>query len=315
VNGFDEGESLALEIKNENRSVPILVVSRNWGDLALPELDIKLTNDLAGVADVVIVDEDAAWALTDGLGKSLSCYRGGVRLYWPQFSTLHEPYRHPLWTAEQLRLASSDLISTLDNFRRQLRSQLFRAAALCVVRPREIDGIRDATTRNAISQLRQRANSLQEYKELADTYATANDQLQAERVELASQVEQLKAEIVKIEAAKRALLAHLQQTKVAPESLQGLTESEEILPESGIGDDAAAAPKPGDTRFYKKKYSRPAHDVMISVGDCGCNNWQSAHSADKARKGISRLENGRTDWRTLHHCASCTGGGVWMVRW
>ena len=54
---------------------------------------------------------------------------------------------------------------------------------------------------------------------------------------------------------------------------------------------------------------------MVRVQDCGCDNWQSAHAADKARKGIARLENDRIDWKTMQHCASCTGGGMWKVRW
>lgn len=71
--------------------------------------------------------------------------------------------------------------------------------------------------------------------------------------------------------------------------------------------EAANAPKAGEIRYYKKKYSRPTHDVMVRVGDCGCNKWQGGHSADKARKGIARMEGGRSDWRGLYHCGSCTG--------
>ena len=71
----------------------------------------------------------------------------------------------------------------------------------------------------------------------------------------------------------------------------------------------------GDERFYKKHYDAPMHDIMLRVGDCGHNSWENAHSADKARKGIARLEGGRNDWKTVQHCASCTGGGMWRVRW
>lgn len=74
-------------------------------------------------------------------------------------------------------------------------------------------------------------------------------------------------------------------------------------------------PTAGDVRFYKKTHSAPTHDIMVRVPDCGCNNWETSSAADKARKGIARLEGDRVDWKTMHHCASCTGGGMWKVRW
>jgi hypothetical protein len=68
-------------------------------------------------------------------------------------------------------------------------------------------------------------------------------------------------------------------------------------------------------RFYKKKFAAAEHDIMARVNDCGHNKWQSAHAADKARKGIAKVEDGRTNWQTMQHCASCKGGGMWKVRW
>jgi hypothetical protein len=69
-----------------------------------------------------------------------------------------------------------------------------------------------------------------------------------------------------------------------------------------------------EIRFYKKTHATPKYDVMARRGDCGHDNWESSHSADKARKGIKRLE-GRDNWALLNHCASCQGGGMWRVRW
>lgn len=56
------------------------------------------------------------------------------------------------------------------------------------------------------------------------------------------------------------------------------------------------------------------YDLLVSVADCGHNTWESAHRADKARKGITKLE-GRGDWQSMQHCPSCKGGGMWRVRW
>ena len=80
-------------------------------------------------------------------------------------------------------------------------------------------------------------------------------------------------------------------------------------------DEADQPPIAGEMRFYKKTHSKPAYDILIRVGDCGHNAWQNAAKADKAKKGLARLLGGHREWRNLHHCASCTGGGVWRVQW
>jgi hypothetical protein len=71
----------------------------------------------------------------------------------------------------------------------------------------------------------------------------------------------------------------------------------------------------GEVRFYKKHYATRSHDVMVRVPDGRCNRWQGAHAGHKAQEGTAKLEANRTAWKTIHHCASCTGGGMWRVRW
>lgn len=71
VEGFDAGEGLAAELKHPERTLPFIVVSRAGAELALPDLDRLLASDLAGISNVVVVDSDAAWALTDHLGDYL----------------------------------------------------------------------------------------------------------------------------------------------------------------------------------------------------------------------------------------------------
>jgi hypothetical protein len=57
VEGFDAGETLALEIQNTERTIPLVVVSRLDGEPVLGSLDEKLAYDLAGVANVYSVDQ------------------------------------------------------------------------------------------------------------------------------------------------------------------------------------------------------------------------------------------------------------------
>jgi hypothetical protein len=314
IKGFDDGEGLAAEIDHPTRAVPMVVVSTDEGRLTLPDLDEKLAHDLAGLANVVVLDDDASWALTDNLGTPFSCYAGAVRLYWPHFSLGDDRFTHPLWTRERLRSAGNDLIETRERFRSQLRGILFRAAALSVTRPRDIDDIRDAAGRRTIAALRERASSLEEYEQLADSYATDNDALRAERTNLRSQIEDLQGLVAKLEGDREALLAHLRAAKTAAGANPAT--SAELISPTVEGESVEDLPRQsGEIRFYKKVHSRPSHDVMVRVQDCGCNNWEGAYAADKARKGIAKLEEDRTDWKTMQHCASCTGGGMWRVRW
>lgn len=309
VRGFEEGEGLVRDIDYTRRSVPIVAITRYEGDLALPDLDSKLAYDLAGLANVYVMDEDAAWALTDILGRDWSCFHGAVRLYWPHFALNQDRFSHPLWTFERLRSRGENLRETRDRFRRQLREIVFRASALSVVRPHEIDEIREADSRRAVSELRRKATSSAEYEEIANTYAAENDSLRSELAAARSQIDTLQEQVGRLEGDKRALQAHLASKG------QPVQTDEEISPGGDESDPASAEPTSGETRFYKKIGARETHDVLKRVQDCGCNKWQGAQKADKAKKGISKLENGRKDWKNVQHCASCTGGGMWKVRW
>ena len=105
-------------------------------------------------------------------------------------------------------------------------------------------------------------------------------------------------------------MAHLQ----AKGGADVTAEPDEFVPDSGIGEAETEPPRPGEIRFYKKTYATPSHDVLVHYKDCKHNRWEGAHSADKAKKGIAKLE-GRDNWQNIWHCAACTGGGVWKVRW
>lgn len=177
IDGFDAGEGLGAEIKSPDRTVPIIVVSKDaQGMMALPDLQTQLSYDMPCIANVVVMDADATWALTDVLGKSLSCYAGAVRLYWPRLSLKDDPLRHPLWTRQRLA-GGDDITEVTKRFRRQLRGLVMHAAALGVVRPRAIDDIRMASSNQAFAAMKAKAESLQDYIDLADTYAYENDQL------------------------------------------------------------------------------------------------------------------------------------------
>ena len=281
VDGFDAGETLALEIQNTKRTVPFVVVSRLGSETVLPDLDEKLAFDLAGLANVHTVDDAAAWALTDTLRKQFSCYSGAIRIYWPRLSPQDEPYRHHLWTAARLRGLEDDDRLALDRIRRQVRTVIMRASAASVVRPGEIDDIRNAAARAEYAALKEKASSLEDFMSLADSYAAHNDTLRHDLAARTAELEELRGDVMRLEAERQGLLFHLGQAKASSDND---TDVEPDLPEK---DEPEQPPRPGDVRYYKKKYPAPTHDVLVRVGDCGHTSWQGAASADKAKKGIA----------------------------
>lgn len=306
VVGFDQGEGLAAFIADPTRVIPAVVVTLSGGNPALPRLHARLADDLAGIANVFAADIDACWALTDGLGKPMSVYDGAVRLYWPRWQRQDDPFRHPLWTAARLNPPGVDPFAVRERFRKQLRTTLMRASALSVVRPREIDDIRSAAAMSAFRAMKARATSLADFRDIAESYAVDNDKLRKELAAIQDQLDESEVQVAELE----------QKLKYAEYRLQQVDEpDEDLAPDTAPADPGDAPPASGDVRFYKKQYSHRKHDVMVSVQDCGCNNWESANSADKAKKGIAKLEGGRRDWSLIQHCASCTGGGMWRVRW
>jgi hypothetical protein len=312
VAGFDNGEELARELLSAERTLPWLVVTEFQRQTVLPGLDGALAYDLAGLANVVRLNEEAAWGLTDSLGRPFSCYSGAIRIYWPHLSASDDPFRHPLWTAQRLQGAGENPDETLTRFRSQLRNRFMRASALSVVRPREIDAIRANVARRSLDDLKASAGSLAEYKELADSYAADNDKLRAANGKLTERVAELAATL---EETRTALLARIENAELQLRYRE--KDDQAIQPESEApaDKDEVGPPVCGDVRFYKKSHAAPTHDIMLRVGDCGCNNWQGGHAGDKAKKGIAKLEGGRTDWSKLQHCGSCTGGGLWRVAW
>lgn len=316
--GFEDGEELARELLSPERTLPWLVVTEVKRQMVLPDLDARLAHDLAGLANVVRLDEEAAWALTDTLGRSLSCYSGAVRIYWPHLATSDDPFRHPLWTAHRLFGASDRPDETLTRFRNQLRARFTRASALSVVRPREIDMIRANVARRALDDLKASAGSLADYKQLADSYAAENDNLRAANKELNERIAGFAGSIATLEETRTALLARIENAELQLRYReQGEQNEQTIQPESEPPGAAPEAVPPvrGDVRFYKKSHSAPKHDIMLPVVDCGCSNWQGGHAGDKAKKGIAKIEGGRSDWSKIQHCGSCTGGGMWRVTW
>lgn len=99
VNSKDRVEQLVAQLSTPSRKLPLVVVSETEDeDLILPDLDLFLTERLCGLARVVRLSAFQARQLTNRLGPEMSCFHGGVRLYWPSWTPQSSIYGHPLYT-------------------------------------------------------------------------------------------------------------------------------------------------------------------------------------------------------------------------
>lgn len=313
--GERQGEYIAELLQNETRSVPFVVVSQISGKEAISGISDQLAYDLAGLANVITIDVEAARMLTAALGKTFSVFDGAIRLYWPDFDeSTDSPFRHQLWTATKLKGLGENASW---RFRNGIRKVLMEASAASITRPPEIDEIRSAQAKKEYAELSARsaeldrlksvASSITDYEELADSYARDNDLLREQVGQRDSRIIELEAELTAVSDERRALRYHLEQAG----AVRGT--DADLSPDSPAEADPPPAPRPGEVRFYKKIYSTRGHDVLVSVGGCDHTAWQSSNGADKARKGLQRL--GLPEWKRLQHCGTCTGGGMWRVEW
>ncbi len=314
MRGASSGAGLARRILNAGRSLPIIVITEEDDELLIAKLDETIAHELAGLALVVRADEPAAWELTKELGPTWSCYYGAVRLFWPQFRRDHPPMRHPRWRPDDILSPSEDDGIAAERLCAALRRQVFRAAALGVARPTEIEEIRAASARVRIEELLSRgAPSASDAEELATLYEQDavrlredNERLQGELATQAERIAALEIDLANADAiaSARAGSASGDAADIPAPTSRGSTQPTTVDGHT----------RPEGTVFYKKTGSSKRRDRMVRVADCGHNRWESSASADKARKGIIALEQ-HDDWRGMYHCAACTGGGMWKVRW
>lgn len=296
--GTEGGRLLTSMIQDPARILPIVVVSEIEQEPIWDDLEVRLAADLAGLASVIRIDEEASWVLTDELGKPNSCYLGAVRLYWPcgkELDASHAP-KSSVWTASYMLSQDTD-DKGMQRIRALVRHRIMGVASLTVEPPFEIRTIQNQAARAKLFELEQRANSNSEEIELARLFIQENEELKASLDEAKKEIAR---QASKVDAAEYALSRMKENSGLDEPEAEDLSES--------------IAPIGGETRYYKKTRNTPSHDVLVRVKDCKHNAWQGANSADKAKKGVERLE-GISTWKNFYHCSKCTGGGVWKVIW
>ncbi len=101
-----EGEAARFTwqtIMNPERSLPVVVVSMpraGCQDIDPTLSSGRLAGRLAGLATVVVYDQEATWELGRMLGRRFSCFNGATRMYLPQWSPDDDTHKHELWLAD-----------------------------------------------------------------------------------------------------------------------------------------------------------------------------------------------------------------------
>jgi hypothetical protein len=209
VTTSEDVEKLVAELGSPERALPLVVVT---DPCPIPRLAESLAWFLFGLAGVVHVDRPATFELTKALGKEMSCFDGGVRLYWPRWSRYDPPRRHPLYLGKRLAISALQDPRGADRpIRSTLMSILSRAAAARFVYPKEILAVLAEHHQNEIrTQLREVSNQeliervgklqsdLDYQTGLAEMAIAENAELRDERDELVREVDAAKREMERL---------------------------------------------------------------------------------------------------------------------
>ena len=102
---------LAL-LRSSLRKLPIVFLAPYAGGDPNQINSAAMARRLAGVAIVIEAQRvDATWDIAESLGRSLSCFNGGVRIYWPGFKDVEDPRRHPLFLGARIEALGPDVIA------------------------------------------------------------------------------------------------------------------------------------------------------------------------------------------------------------
>ena len=184
--------SLLLE---QSRRHPIVVISPEpYTDDIYAVDTTAIATTLAGLASVYVLSSRwAGFALTDEVGKQLSCYNGAVRVYWPRFDLGADPFAHPLWLPPQIHDFGSS-----EGFARFLMRMGAGVASFRYVEPESVRTFRARAEATRVAKMREERKSgyeglFDEYvrldahaRELREGLDAANEEVAALRAQIAS---------------------------------------------------------------------------------------------------------------------------------
>lgn len=245
LRGEAGGKAFEQLVFASDRSLPIVAVSEEFhGALLHPDLCDRMSGDLAGIATVLHLSEEASWYMTKRRGKEWSCYGGAVRLYWPGTVLGSDAYKHPLWSPWKLMQDVNHTEEASRRLRAQLRRMIFSQAVFFITEPELFGDIRLAARQEERSKLLKEASGVDEYRELLEEADRQLGIVETERDGLRKQVEDLESQLeqFKVVAEYRAtqedeLAPNIEQIPSTPEDAL-LIAAEKFKNELLFGSDA-----------------------------------------------------------------------------
>jgi len=186
---------------HSSRNLPLVAISTYEGAMLSESIASNVAKDLSGLAIVAVLDEEAAWYVTKVKSKEWSCYNGAIRLYWPIRDKRAEPYVHPLWTRFSLLSGVFDVRDASYRIRKILRRRVLGASAFSVWEPVLFNDIRKASRKEELERLIKHAETTDDWREIADSYAKDNDVLQEKIDGLNSEIADLRAQVSNLQLA------------------------------------------------------------------------------------------------------------------
>jgi hypothetical protein len=181
-------------LENEERALPVVLVSRDPNEDE-PVVNVEsLQKRLTGLAHVYEISREASFQLSGVVGKARSCFNGAVRLYWPGFEREGPYRRHTLYLPERIREEARKgnhlqhkLFRTLSN----VASAQFRKGKVW----RELRRQAREKRHEELNDLREQVkNQETDAEEVFDEFAEEMEELRKENEWLAGRVDQLEAE-------------------------------------------------------------------------------------------------------------------------
>jgi hypothetical protein len=122
--GADSVHHFVELLQSPKRRLPIVFISP-YSDGQVSELDAdKMAMHLAAVAVIVkIRDSEATWDVADAIGRTMSCFDGAARIYWPGFSPDDDPRSHRLYFGSTIREIGASTVE------RSIERSIFAVAA------------------------------------------------------------------------------------------------------------------------------------------------------------------------------------------
>jgi hypothetical protein len=106
IHSKEEVEELLEGLTSRTRALPFVVITTGLAGYEASHLPLdpdEFAAAMSGLAHVAVLPEDLTWEMSRALGRPLSVFGGGIRVYQPGFSSDDDPYGpHDLIIGRQL---------------------------------------------------------------------------------------------------------------------------------------------------------------------------------------------------------------------